>query len=259
MRQLFPEPRRAEHAPLAGGTAPRKAAGDARAGRPSCLKIAAALPRCQSRQSRRRGAAGRPRGRLVASGGSRAAARRAQSRRKRSWRRRRRRRRPCRRWWRCWRSSWRRSAAANRRRERQKWCRCQGRPAHDSEHFRGKVRRRALQGGGARLSAHERRPPQPVPPCAKDVLRCPLLPQPARCERLERDRSAHAIGTLERSSRNVEPGLLDAPSCGGAQTAPRHKDASPKPPALRPAWRSPTAFVCRPWRPAQRRGHSGAP
>ena len=53
----------------------------------------------------------------------------------------------------------------------------------------------------------------------------------------------------ERSSRNVEPGLLDAPSWG-AQTAPRHKDASPKPPALRPAWRSPTAFVCRPWRPA---------
>ena len=34
---FFSEPRRAQHARLAGGTAPRKAAGDARAGRPSCL------------------------------------------------------------------------------------------------------------------------------------------------------------------------------------------------------------------------------
>ena len=34
-----------------------------------------------------------------------------------------------------------------------------------------------------------------VPPIAKDVLRRPLRPQPARCESLERDRSAHTVGT----------------------------------------------------------------
>ena len=68
----------------------------------------------------------------------------------------------------------------------------------------GRARQRAFQGQSQAARAPRRRgaaerareaAAAAVPPCAKDVLRCPLLPQPARCERLERDRSAHAIGT----------------------------------------------------------------
>ena len=133
----------------------------------------------------------------------------------------------------------------------------------------GRARQRAFQGQSQAARAPRRRgaaerareaAAAAVPPCAKDVLRCPLLPQPARCERLERDRSAHAIGTKSVRVATSSPVCSMHPVGEHKRLrAPRHKDASPKPPALRPAWRSPTAFVCRPWRPAQRRGHSGAP
>ena len=58
-------------------------------------------------------------------------------------------------------SSWRRSAAASQTWERQKWVHVPGAGCDDSAMFRGKVRSGALQGGGARLSAHQKRSPQP--------------------------------------------------------------------------------------------------
>ena len=59
----------------------------------------------------------------------------------------------------------------------------------------GKVdaaQRAARWGEGERAPEYSRRA---VPPLARDVLRRPLRPQPATGKRLERDNSAHAVGT----------------------------------------------------------------
>ena len=67
-----------------------------------------------------------------------------------------------------------------------------------------RARQRAFQGESQAARAPRRRgaaerareaAAAAVPPCAKDVLRCPLRPHSATCESLKRDRSVPAVGT----------------------------------------------------------------
>ena len=68
----------------------------------------------------------------------------------------------------------------------------------------------------------------------------PASTTPASCKSLDRDHSAHAVGT----NKSVRAGP-SSPDCSmpswAAQTTPRHKDVAPKTPALRPVLRSTTA------------------